>query len=53
MKKYNIQIQVDDFDGYVGMLKLQRRKSISVIFAFIAGVIKLARENNSDEILCL
>lgn len=48
-EKYNIQIQVDDFDGYVGDVETSTAQSISVIFAFIAGVIKLARENNSDE----
>lgn len=48
-EKYNIQIQLDDFDGYVGDVETSTAQSISVIFAFIAGVIKLARENNSDE----
>lgn len=48
-EKYNIQMQVDDFDGYVGDVETSTAQSISVIFAFIAGVIKLARENNSDE----
>ncbi len=48
-EKYNIQIQVDDFDGYAGDVETSTAQSISVIFAFIAGVIKMARENNSDE----
>ena len=48
-EKYNIQIQVDDFDGYAGDIETSTAQSISVIFAFIAGVIKMARENNSDE----
>lgn len=48
-EKYNVQIQVDDFDGYVGDVETSTAQSISVIFAFIAGVIKMARENNSDE----
>lgn len=47
--KYNIQIQVDDFEGYSGDVETSTSQSISVIFAFIAGVIKMARENNSDE----
>lgn len=47
--KYNIQIQVDDFEGYSGDVETSTAQSISVIFAFIAGVIKMARENNSDE----
>lgn len=47
--KYNIQIQVDDFEGFSGDIETSTAQSISVIFAFIAGVIKMARENNSDE----
>lgn len=48
-EKYNIQIQVDDFEGYSGDVETSTAQSISVIFAFIAGVIKMARENNNDE----
>lgn len=48
-EKYNIQIQVDDFEGYSGDVETSTAQSISVIFAFIAGVIKMAREDNSDE----
>lgn len=48
-EKYNIQIQVDDFDGFSGDVETSTAQSISVIFAFIAGVIKMARQNNSDE----
>lgn len=48
-EKYNIQVVVDDFEGYVGDVETSTAQSISVIFAFIAGVIKLARENNSEE----
>lgn len=48
-EKYNVQIQVDDFDGYDGDVETSTAQSIFVIFAFIAGVIKMARENNSDE----
>lgn len=48
-EKYNIQIQVDDFEGYTGDVETSTAQSISIIFAFIAGVIKMARENNSDE----
>lgn len=47
--KYNIQVQVDDFEGFSGDVETSTAQSISVIFAFIAGVIKMARENNSDE----
>lgn len=48
-EKYNIQVIVDDLDGYSGDVETSTAQSISVIFAFIAGVIKLARENESDE----
>jgi len=47
--KYNIKIIVNDFDGYSDDIETSTAQSISVIFAFIAGVIKLARENNSEE----
>ena len=42
-EKYNIQVIVDDFDGYTGDVETSTAQSISVIFAFIAGVIKMAR----------
>lgn len=48
-EKYNVQIQVDDFDGYTGDVETSTAQSISVIFAFIAGVIKMARQNDSEE----
>jgi len=47
--KYNIQVNVDDFEGYSGDIETSTAQSISVIFAFIAGVIKMARENRNDE----
>ncbi len=48
-EKYNIQVIVDNFDGYIGDIETSTAQSISVIFAFIAGVIRLARENDTDE----
>lgn len=48
-EKYNIQILVDDFESYTGDVETSTAQSISVIFAFIAGVIKMARQNSSDE----
>lgn len=48
-EKYNIQVMVDDFDGFAGDVETSTAQSISIIFAFIAGVIKLARENNSED----
>lgn len=48
-EKYNIQINVNDFEGYNDDVETSTAQSISVIFAFISGVIKMARENrNSD-----
>lgn len=48
-EKYNIQINVNDFDGYNEDVETSTAQSISVIFAFIAGVIKMARENRNSE----
>ena len=48
-EKYNIQINVIDFDGYNEDVETSTSQSISVIFAFIAGVIKMARENKNSE----
>ena len=48
-EKYNIQINVVDFDGYNEDVETSTAQSISVIFAFIAGVIKMARENKNSE----
>lgn len=48
-EKYNIQINVNDFEGYNEDVETSTAQSISVIFAFIAGVIKMARENRNSE----
>lgn len=48
-EKYNIQVVAEDLEGYVGDVETSTAQSISVIFAFIAGVIQLARENNNEE----
>ena len=48
-EKYNIQINVNDFDGYNEDVETSTAQSISVIFAFISGVIKMARENRNSE----
>ena len=47
--KYNIQIMVDDYEGYSEDVETSTAQSISVIFAFIAGVIRMARESKSPE----
>jgi len=46
---YNIQIIVNDFEGYADDVETSTAQSISVIFAFIAGVIKMARQNKNPE----
>jgi DNA sulfur modification protein DndD len=45
-EKYNIQANVNSYSGYVETSSAQ---SISVIYAFIAGVIKMAREGRSGQ----
>ena len=51
-EKYNIKVELDEFASFSGMIETSMAQSMSVIFAFIAGVIKMARENaknrNSD-----
>lgn len=46
--KYNIQINVIGHEGYADDIETSTAQSISVIFAFIAGVIKMAR--NSQQV---
>lgn len=48
-EKYNIQIIVDDYEGYSTDVETSTAQSISVIFAFIAGVIKMARQSKNPE----
>lgn len=43
-EKYHISVYADDCDGYV---ETSTAQSISVIFAFITGIIKMARENRT------
>jgi DNA sulfur modification protein DndD len=47
--KYNIQIIVNSDGGYIEDVEAGTAKSTSVIFAFIAGVIKMARQSQSPE----
>lgn len=42
--KYHITVQVNDYEGDV---ETSTAQSISVIFAFITGIIKMARENRN------
>jgi len=48
-EKYNIQIVVNDFDGFNEDVETSTAQSISVIFAFISGVIKMARQSRNPE----
>ncbi len=43
-EKYHISVYADDYDGNV---ETSTAQSISVIFAFITGIIKMARENRN------
>lgn len=43
--KYNIQVVAEDDYGYSNEIETSTAQSISVIFAFISGIIKMAREN--------
>lgn len=44
-EKYNISVYVTDFEGGV---ETSTAQSISVIFAFISAIIKMARDNQKD-----
>ena len=48
-EKYDVQIIVNDFEGYDSTVETSTAQSISVIFAFIAGVIKMARASKNPE----
>ena len=48
-EKYNIQIVVTDLQGYAGGIETSTAQSISIIFAFIAGIIKMAKINATEE----
>ncbi|QSZ28068.1 AAA family ATPase [Aceticella autotrophica] len=48
-EKYNIQIVVNDFEVFNEDVETSTAQSISVIFAFISGVIKMARQSRNSE----
>ena len=52
-EKYNIKVIVNDFNGFDEEVETSTAQSMSIIFAFIAGIIKIARESSSsnDKIL--
>jgi len=47
--KYNVQVAVSDHEGYTDDIETSTAQSISIIFAFIAGVIKMARKSQQPE----
>ena len=47
--KYNIQTIVNDYRDFNVGVETSTAQSISIIFAFIAGVIKMARSNQNNE----
>lgn len=46
-EKYNISVYVDEYDGGV---ETSTAQSIAVIFAFITGIIKMARDNQTSDV---
>jgi DNA sulfur modification protein DndD len=48
-EKYNIQVIVNDFEGYLDDVETSTAQSISIIFAFITGVIKMARKSKNPD----
>lgn len=48
-EKYNIQVIIDEYEGVSEDIETSTAQSISVIFAFIAGVIKMARQSSNPE----
>ena len=48
-EKYNVQVLVNDHAGYTEDVETSTAQSISIIFAFIAGVIKMARDSQNPE----
>ena len=48
-EKYNIQVIVNDYEGFNEDIETSTAQSISAIFAFIAGVIKMARQSKNPE----
>jgi DNA sulfur modification protein DndD len=47
--KYNVQVIVNDYQGFNEDVETSTAQSISIIFAFIAGVIKMARKSQEPD----
>jgi DNA sulfur modification protein DndD len=48
-EKYRIKVTVDEVKGFTSEIETSTAQSTSVIFAFIAGIIKLAKDFSSDK----
>jgi DNA sulfur modification protein DndD len=48
-KNYFVDVRVTNVEGYNSGIETSTAQSISVIFAFIAGVIEMAKESKNDE----
>ena len=48
-EKYRITVTVDEVKGFSSEIETSTAQSTSVIFAFIAGIIKLAKEFSIEE----
>ena len=47
-EKYRIRVLVDEVNGFASEIETSTAQSTSVIFAFIAGIIKLAKELSNE-----
>ena len=50
-EKYNITTRVNDFNSFNTGVEPGTAQSMSIIFSFISGVIKMARNNKDDDML--
>lgn len=50
-EKYRIKVTVDEVKGFSSEIETSTAQSTSVIFAFIAGIIKLAKDFSRDKII--
>ena len=50
-EKYRITVSVDEVKGFASEIETSTAQSTSVIFAFIAGIIKLAKQFSTDNSL--
>lgn len=48
-EKYEVEININNYEGYKNDIETSTAQSISIILSFIAGVIKLARDSQSND----